>query len=215
MLNHIRLDKILHNGLVDTDTPLKWDFNSAYKALAMINLKFGQDAICWHMKNSVEKKSNVMQLEAELNDALKYSDQIIVMTFKADSPARKQYDHYEFAFIVGEDPDVEEWGGRSPMDSSKAVIVRICYMYSDDIDFCDYEEGELIHIPSKAISASFMILENESQDEAFDGREGVLSLSFDYELHNGKLCAIVEGKFIPCEDDFEFEYGLDEIGYEP
>ena len=30
----------------------------------------------------------------------------------------------------------------------------------------------------------------------------------DYELHDGQLCAIVDGEFVPCEDDCEFEYYL-------
>ena len=85
------------------------------------------------------------------------------------------------------------------------MVVRIGCMYSDDWDFNTYEEGERIEIGRDAISANFMILEDEDQDEALDGREGELSKSFDYELHDGLLCAIVDGKFVPCEDDIEFE----------
>lgn len=81
-------------------------------------------------------------------------------------------------------------------------------MYSDDFDVEYYEEGERIRIDPNAISASFMILEDEDQDDALDGREGELSKSFDYELHDGQLCAIVDGEFVPCEDDVEFEYYL-------
>ena len=29
--------------------------------------------------------------------------------------------------------------------------------------------------------------------------------SGDYQLHDGQLCAIVDGEFVPCEDDDEFE----------
>jgi hypothetical protein len=87
-------------------------------------------------------------------------------------------------------------------------------MYSDDWDFNNYEEGERIQIGPDVISANFMILEDEDQDEALDGREGELSTSFDYEFHDGQLCAIVEGKFIPCEDNIEFEQRLNEIDYE-
>lgn len=205
MLNYIQLDKILHNGLVETNESIKWDFHSSYKALAMINLKYGHDANCWQIKNSIEKRSDIMQLEKDLENALMYADQIVLMTLKEDSPAREQYDHYEFSFILGDDHDEEEEAGSSPRDLSKPVIVRISCMYSDDFDFSDYEEGEVIHIPSNAISASFMILEDDNQEEALDGREGELSTSFDYELHDGQLCAIVDGKFIPCEDDIEFE----------
>ena len=85
------------------------------------------------------------------------------------------------------------------------MIVRIGCMYADDWDFNDYEEGERIRIDPNAISANFMILEDEDQDEALDGREGELSKSFDYELHDGQLCAIVDGECVPCEDDYEFE----------
>lgn len=85
------------------------------------------------------------------------------------------------------------------------MIVRIGCMYADDWDFNDYEEGERIRIEPNAISANFMILEDEDQDEALDGREGELSKSFVYELHDGQLCAIVDGEFVPCEDDYEFE----------
>ena len=95
------------------------------------------------------------------------------------------------------------------------MVVRIGCMYSDDWDFNNYEEGERIQIGSDVISANFMILEDEDQDEALDGREGELPTNFDYELHDGQLCAIVEGKFIPCEDDIEFEQSLHEMGYEP
>lgn len=95
------------------------------------------------------------------------------------------------------------------------MVVRIGCMYSDDWDFNNYEEGESIQIGSDVISANFMILEDEDQDEALDGREGELPTNFDYELHDGQLCAIVEGKFVPCEDDIEFEQSLHEMGYEP
>ena len=88
------------------------------------------------------------------------------------------------------------------------MVVRIGCMYSDDWDFNTYEEGERIEIGRDAISANFMILEDEDQYEALDGREGELSKSFDYELHGGQLCAIVDGKFVPCEDDIEFEHNL-------
>ena len=27
----------------------------------------------------------------------------------------------------------------------------------------------------------------------------------DYRLHDGQLCAIVDGEFVPCEDDYKFE----------
>ena len=95
------------------------------------------------------------------------------------------------------------------------MVVRIGCMYPDDWDYGCYEEGERIQIGSDVISANFMILEDEDQDEAFDGREGELPTKFDYELHNGQLCAIVEGKFVPCEDDIEFEHSMHEMGYEP
>ena len=95
------------------------------------------------------------------------------------------------------------------------MVARIGCMYSDDWDFNNYEEGERIQIGSDVISANFMILEDEDQDEALDGREGELPTNFDYELHDGQLCAIVEGKFVPCEDDIEFEQSLNEMGYEP
>lgn len=85
------------------------------------------------------------------------------------------------------------------------MVVRISCMYSDDFDVEYYEEGERIKIDPNAISANFMILEDEDQDEALDGREGELSKCFDYELHDGQLCAIVDGEFVPCEDDYEFE----------
>ena len=85
------------------------------------------------------------------------------------------------------------------------MIVRTSCMYSDDFDVEYYEEGERIEIGRDVISANFMILEDEDQDEALDGREGELSKSFDYELHDGQLCAIVDGEFMPCEDDCEFE----------
>ena len=88
------------------------------------------------------------------------------------------------------------------------MVVRTSCMYSDDFDVEYYEEGERIRIDPNAISANFMILEDEDQDEPLDGREGELSKSFDYELHDGQLCAIVDGEFVPCEDEDELEYYL-------
>ena len=29
--------------------------------------------------------------------------------------------------------------------------------------------------------------------------------SGDYQLLDGQLCAIVDGEFVPCEDDYKFE----------
>ena len=85
------------------------------------------------------------------------------------------------------------------------MIVRIGCMYADDWDFNDYEEGERIRIDPNAISANFMILEDEDQDEALDVREGGLCPDFEYELHDGQLCVIVDGEFVSCEDDYQFE----------
>ena len=94
------------------------------------------------------------------------------------------------------------------------MVVRIGCMYPDDWEFNNYEDGERIQIGSDVLSANFMILENKDQDEALNGREGELPTSFDYELHGGQLYAIVEGRFIPCEDNIEFEQRLNEIDYE-
>ena len=88
------------------------------------------------------------------------------------------------------------------------MVVRIGSMYSGDCDCEYYEEGGRIHIDPGALSVGYGILDDEDDDEAIDGREGELSKSFDYELHDGQLCAIVDGKFVPCEDDCEFEYYL-------
>ena len=95
------------------------------------------------------------------------------------------------------------------------MVVRIGCMHPDDWDYECYEEGVRIRLGSDVISANFMILEDEDQDEALDGREGELLTNFDYELYDGQLCAIVDGKFVPCEDDIEFEQSLQEMGYEP
>ena len=95
------------------------------------------------------------------------------------------------------------------------MVVCISCMYSDDFDVEYYEEGERIRIDPNAISANFMILADEDQDEALGGREGELLTNFDYELYDGQRCAIVDGKFVPCEDDIEFEQSLQEMGYEP
>ena len=88
------------------------------------------------------------------------------------------------------------------------MVVRISCMYPDDFDVEYYEEGERISIDPNAISANFMILEDEDKDEALDGRVGELSKNFVYELHGEQLCAILDGEFVPCEDDIEFEYYL-------
>ena len=85
------------------------------------------------------------------------------------------------------------------------MVVRIGSMYSGDCECEYYKEGERIHIDPDALSVGYAILDDEDDDEAIDGREGDLSKSFDYELHDGQLCAIVDGEFVPCENDYEFE----------
>ena len=95
------------------------------------------------------------------------------------------------------------------------MIVRINYMYEDNCDFEDFEEGERFMVSSDALTIGFQILDTPDDDEALDGREGELSSNFEYELHDGQLCAIVDGKFIPCEDDYDFQCRLKEMGYEP
>jgi len=95
------------------------------------------------------------------------------------------------------------------------MIVSINYMYEDDCDYEDFEEGERFRVSSDALTIGFQILEDEDQDEALDGREGELSPNFDYELHDGQLCAIVDGKFVPCEDDYDFQCRLDAMEYKP
>lgn len=95
------------------------------------------------------------------------------------------------------------------------MIVRINYMYEDDCDFEDFEEGERFSVSSDALTIGFQILGTPDDEEALDGREGELSSDFEYELHDGTLCAIVDGKFVPCEDDYDFQCRLDAIGYKP
>ena len=85
------------------------------------------------------------------------------------------------------------------------MIVRIGCTYSYDMDFNDYEEGERIEIDPSAHSASFMILADPDDDEALDRREGELSTEFIYELHDGQLCAIIDGEYVPCDDNYQFE----------
>lgn len=92
------------------------------------------------------------------------------------------------------------------------MIVRIGCTYSYDMDFNDHEEGQRFSIDENAHSAGFTILDNPDDDEALDGREGALSTDFEYELHDGQLCAIVNGKYVPCEDDYEFEERLRTMG---
>ena len=87
----------------------------------------------------------------------------------------------------------------------KTLIVRIGCKYSYDCDFNDYEEGERICVDKNAHEANYMILADPDDDESLDGREGELCPDFEYELHDGQLCAIVDGKFVPCEDDYQFE----------
>ena len=85
------------------------------------------------------------------------------------------------------------------------MVVRISSMYSGDFDVTDYEEGEQIRVDKNAYVVNFTILAVPDDDEALDGREGELYPDFEYELHNGQLCAIVDGEFVPCENDYEFE----------
>ena len=92
------------------------------------------------------------------------------------------------------------------------MIVLIGCTYSYDMDFNDYEEGERFSIDENAHSASFTILGDPDDDEALDRREGELSTEFEYELHDGQHCAIVDGKYVPCEDDYMFEQRLRTMG---
>ena len=85
------------------------------------------------------------------------------------------------------------------------MIVRIGCTYSYDMDFNDYEEGERFSIDENVLSAGFTILADPDDDDALDGREGELSSEFEYELHDGQLCAVIDGEFVPCEDDYQFE----------
>ena len=85
------------------------------------------------------------------------------------------------------------------------MIVRINYMYEDDCDFEDFEEGKRFRVNSDALTIGFQILGTPDDDEALDGREGELSSDFEYALHDGQLCAIVDGEFVPCENEYEFE----------
>ncbi len=88
------------------------------------------------------------------------------------------------------------------------MVVRVVSMYPYTCTDIDYYEGERIRFDPDVISASYRILEDTNQDDALDGREGDLPLSFEYQLHDGQLCAIVDDEFVPCEDDIEFEYYL-------
>jgi hypothetical protein len=85
-------------------------------------------------------------------------------------------------------------------------------MYSYDWDFNDYEKGERICVGKNAHVANYTILADPDDDEALDGREGELWSDFEYELHDGQLCAIVDGEFVPCEDDYQFEQRLRAMG---
>ena len=93
------------------------------------------------------------------------------------------------------------------------MIVRINYMYEDDCDFEDFEEGKRFRVRSDALTIGYQILDAPDDDEALDGREGELSSDFEYELHDGQLCAIVDDKFVPCEDDYDFQCRLEAMGY--
>ena len=67
------------------------------------------------------------------------------------------------------------------------MIVRINYMYEDDCDFEDFEEGERFSVSSDALTIGFQILGTPDDEEALDGREGELSSDFEYELQMALL----------------------------
>ena len=94
------------------------------------------------------------------------------------------------------------------------MVVRIGSMYSGDCECEYYKEGERIRIDPDALSVGYGILDDEDDDEIIDRREGELSKSFDYELHDRQLCAIVDGEFVPCENEYEFECYLRRRGGE-
>ena len=102
MYYHVRLDKIFHDGCIDMDARIEWDFRSLKKALAMIGREFGADAACWRIQDLTDRTLDIMRLENELKVALGSSYQFIVMTFKDGVSAIEKYDHYEF-FIVMRD----------------------------------------------------------------------------------------------------------------
>ena len=91
------------------------------------------------------------------------------------------------------------------MKGTSTMVVRIGCECGGDCECEYYKEGERIRIDPDALSVGYGILDDEDDDEAIDGREGELSTGFDYELHDGQLCAIVDGEFVPCENDYEFE----------
>ena len=102
MYYHVRLDKIFHDGCIDMDARIEWDFRSLKKALALIGREFGADAACWRIQDLTDRMLDIMRLENELKVALGSSYQFIVMTFKDGVSAIEKYDHYEF-FIVMRD----------------------------------------------------------------------------------------------------------------
>jgi len=86
------------------------------------------------------------------------------------------------------------------------MIARIGCMYSDDWDFNDYAEGETFTIPKDVIRANYTILEDEDADENECERVGDLPTTYRYQLMDGQLCAWVDDKWRPCEDDALEEY---------
>lgn len=131
MYYHIRLDKICHDGSIDMNARIGWDFRSLGKALAMIGREFGADAACWRIQDLADRTLDIMRLENELKVALESSHQFIVMTFKDGVSAIEKYDHYEF-FIVMRDE-----AGRPPTfsfsEADEASITASEVVFEPDV----------------------------------------------------------------------------------
>ena len=105
MYYHVRLDKIFHNGCIDMDARIRWDFRSLEKALALIGRDFGVDAASWCIQDLTDRSLDVMRLKNVLKVALESTHQFIVMTFKDGVSAIEKYDHYEFFISMREEAE--------------------------------------------------------------------------------------------------------------
>lgn len=122
MYYHIRLDKICHDGSIDMNARIGWDFLSLGKALAMIGCEFGADAACWRIQDVTDGTLDVMRLENELKKSLESMYQFIVMTFKDDVSATEKYDHYEFFIAMRDETECPPEFSFSEKKEEAAII---------------------------------------------------------------------------------------------
>lgn len=139
MYYHVRVDMVCHDGRINLEARVEWDFRSLHKSLELVKREFGGVAKDWRIQDLTERKRDVLELESVLADALLSTHQYIVLTFKDDTKIAKEYDHVE---LFVEARDESEWPPRFSftaedelaIDGAKLKQHSFVDLYNDPID---------------------------------------------------------------------------------